>query len=175
MTYEECVYNLLSYYDDDWRIFKEDTKKLDDYYASIGQWYRQGNHLLGKLIVEELIDEAEAGHIVLSEWAQANIESLNESKKLNAKKYKTEKIDIDFQGGECRLDPSKGCDYMLGVAKDPDGTTIELYAEYEAPDDLTEDEVDAFDHEAYPELKEEIIEQAAKNGIPAEALDFFIF
>lgn len=160
MTYEECVYDLLSYYDDDRESFAEDAKKLSDYYFSV-TGFRLGFRLnKDKTDVETLIDEA--SHLNLSEGAQEIIDELNESKKLNAEKYKTEKIKIDFQGGECRLDPTKGCDYMLGVAKDPDGTTIELYAEYEAPDDLTEDEVDDFDHEAYPELKDEIIEQAAK-------------
>lgn len=173
MTYEECVYDLLSYYDDDREIYINDLKKLDTYYVSIGMGYLAGYRRLAKYVVETLIDEA--SHLNLSEGAQEIIDELNESKRLNAEKYKTEKIKIDFAGGECRLNPSKGCDYMLGCAEDPDGETIELYAEYEAPDDLTEDDVDDFDHEAYPALKEEIIEQATENGIPEEALDFFVF
>ena len=173
MTYEECVYDLLSYYDDDRESYINDFKKLDAYYVTIGKGSLACYSSLTKYVVETLIDEA--CHLKLSEGAQEIIDELNESKRLNAEKYKTEKIKIDFAGGECRLNPSKGCDYMLGYAEDPDGETIELYAEYEAPDDLTDDEVDDFDHEAYPELKKEIIEQAAENGIPAEALDFFTF
>lgn len=177
MNYEDCVYSLLDYYDDNLEIYRDDLKKLDDYYISTGKyslWYQP----LNKRIAEMLIDKS--SHLDLSEGAQDIIDDLNESKKLNAEKYKTEKIKIkiDFACGECRLDPSKACDYMIGYADGSDGKIIELYAEYEAPEGLDGTEtkdVDAFDHEAYPELKEEIIEQAANNGIPAEALDFFPF
>lgn len=53
-----------------------------------------------------------------------------------------------------------------------DGDEVELYAEYEAPEDLTEDMVDEFDRKSYPVLKAEIIRQAEENGVDVDSLEF---
>lgn len=78
MTYEECVYDLLSYYDDDRESFSEDAKKLSDYYFN-DTGFRL-NFRFNKNNVEVLIDEAEAGHIVLSKGAKEILDKLNKSK-----------------------------------------------------------------------------------------------
>ncbi len=79
--------------------------------------------------------------------------------------------DVIFEGGQAR-DGISGCNYMLANCKDADGDNVELYAEYLAPAGLREDEVDAFDRESYPVLKEEILQQAKENGIDTNSLLF---
>lgn len=72
-------------------------------------------------------------------------------------------IILTFNGGESRLHPEKGCNYM--IAKLPGDE--ELYAEIVIPEDC--DDTDYF---GYDDLKTEIIRQASEKGIPAETLVF---
>lgn len=91
------------------------------------------------------------------------------------------KTKVLFEGGTTRIS-NKGCNYMIANAVNADGDEVELYAEYEAPEDLTEDDVyDAvrfyllheFDRVSYPVLKDEIIRQAEENGVDVDSLEFF--
>lgn len=85
-----------------------------------------------------------------------------------------EKIVVFFFGGTSRID-GEPCTYMIAEYTSPSGEKVELYAEYEAPPGLKEDEVSDFDWEACPVLKKEIIRQAAETGIAADDLEFFRF
>lgn len=81
------------------------------------------------------------------------------------------KTTVLFEGGKTRIGDN-GCNYMLANAVNADGDEVELYSEYEAPEDLTEDMVDEFDRESYPVLKAEIIRQAEENGVDVDSLEF---
>ena len=89
-------------------------------------------------------------------------------------------INVIFEGGSSRFNPSAGVNYMLAKAHDKDGDEIELYAEVAAPDDwagrdpdeIAEEEMERFDKESYNQLKAEILRQAEKNQINPDALDF---
>ena len=85
----------------------------------------------------------------------------------NLKKYS-----IGYYGGESLQHPGKACDYMICVARDEDGRPVETYAEVICPDDVTEDNVDAWSESVYDDLKAEIIEQAKRLGVAAEQLEF---
>lgn len=69
------------------------------------------------------------------------------------------RITVEYKGGESRLRPGEGIDYMLAMV---DG--VELYAEMEQDD--------ADETATYDELKAAILAQAAENNIPAAALRF---
>ena len=83
------------------------------------------------------------------------------------KKYK-----VDHYGGESLEQPEKGCDYMICHVDDEDGELVDLYAEIVCPDDVTNDDVDAWSDSVYDDLKAEIIRQAKDYGIAAERLEF---
>lgn len=82
------------------------------------------------------------------------------------------KYNVGYYSGESLQHPGKGCDYMICAALDEAGEPIELYAEMICPDDVTEDNVDAWSDSVYDDLKAEIIEQAELLGVPAEQLEF---
>lgn len=82
-----------------------------------------------------------------------------------------EKTKVLFEGGTTRIG-DKACNYMIANTVNADGDEVELYAEYEAPEDLTEDMVDEFDRKSYPVLKAEIIRQAEENGVDVDSLEF---
>lgn len=84
-----------------------------------------------------------------------------------------EKITVEFKGDESRYS-SKACSYMLANVKTADDEDIELYAEAVTPDTDSDEDFDweAFDEEAYPTLKVEIIKQAEKYGISPDRLVF---
>jgi hypothetical protein len=73
---------------------------------------------------------------------------------------------VIFSGGQSR-DGIHGCNYMIAKIDDE-----ELYAEIQAPDDLTTDDVEAFDRKTYRLLKAEIIKQAKAKDIDIETLSF---
>lgn len=79
---------------------------------------------------------------------------------------------IGYYGGESLLQPGKSCDYMICVSQDENGEPVELYAEAVCPDDVTEDNVDAWSDSVYDDLKAEIIDQAKILGVAAEQLIF---
>ena len=83
-----------------------------------------------------------------------------------------EKYIIGYYGGESLQHPGKACDYMICAARDEDGEPVEMYAEAICPDDVTEDNVDAWSDSVYDTLKAEIIEQAERLGVTAEQLEF---
>lgn len=83
-----------------------------------------------------------------------------------------EKTTVLFEGGTTRIG-DKACNYMLAHAVNADGDEVELYAEYEAPENMTEDDVYDFDRVSYPVLKDEIIRQAEENGVDVDSLEFF--
>lgn len=82
-----------------------------------------------------------------------------------------EKITVIFEGGIAN-DGVHACNYMLARTEDADGDPIELYSEVSMPENLRDDEVDAFDAATYPILKEDIINQAIDAGIDANQLVF---
>ena len=82
-----------------------------------------------------------------------------------------EKITVIFEGGIAN-DGVHACNYMLARTEDADGDPIELYSEVLMPENLRDDEVDAFDAATYPILKEDIINQAIDAGIDANQLVF---
>lgn len=82
------------------------------------------------------------------------------------------KCKVEYYGGESRQQPEKACDYMICAAWDEDGDPVELYAEIICPDDVTEDNVDAWSDSVYDDLKAEIIRQAKDYGITADQLIF---
>ena len=82
------------------------------------------------------------------------------------------KYTIGYYSGESRQHPGKGCDYMICAARDEYGEPIEMYAEAICPDDVTEDNIDAWSDSVYDDLKAEIIEQAKRLGVAAEQLEF---
>ena len=82
-----------------------------------------------------------------------------------------EKITVIFEGGIAN-DGVHACDYMLARTEDADADPIELYSEVSLPENLRDDEVDAFDAAAYPILKKDIINQAIDAGIDANQLVF---
>ena len=82
-----------------------------------------------------------------------------------------EKITVIFEGGIAN-DGVHACNYMLARTEDADGDPIELYSEVSLPENLRDDEVDAFDAATYPILKEDIINQAIDAGIDANQLVF---
>lgn len=82
------------------------------------------------------------------------------------------KTAVLFEGGTTRIG-DKGCNYMLANAVNADGDEVELYAEYEAPENMTEDDVYDFDRVSYPALKDEIIRQAEENGVDVDSLEFY--
>lgn len=84
-----------------------------------------------------------------------------------------EKITVIFEGGIAN-DGVHACNYMLARTEDADGDPMlfELYSEVLMPENLRDDEVDAFDAATYPILKEDIINQAIDAGIDANQLVF---
>ena len=84
-----------------------------------------------------------------------------------------EKITVIFEGGIAN-DGVHACNYMLARTEDADGDPMifELYSEVLMPENLRDDEVDAFDAATYPILKEDIINQAIAAGIDANQLVF---
>ena len=82
-----------------------------------------------------------------------------------------EKITVIFEGGIAN-DGVHACNYMLARTEDADGDSIDLYSEVLMPENLRDDEVDAFDAATYPILKEDIINQAIDAGIDANQLVF---
>ena len=82
-----------------------------------------------------------------------------------------EKITVIFEGGIAN-DGVHACNYMFARTEDADGDPIELYSEVSLPENLRDDEVDAFDAATYPILKEDIINQAIDAGIDANQLVF---
>lgn len=86
-----------------------------------------------------------------------------------------EKIQVRFEGGECR-DATKGsCNYMLATATDGDGDEIELYAEAAVSDSPFDNGDDnGFDDYSYPILKAEITRQAVEHGIDPARLKFHL-
>ena len=82
------------------------------------------------------------------------------------------KYNIGYYGGESLQHPGKACDYMICAARDEAGEPVELYAEVICPDDVTEDNIDAWSESIYDDLKAEIIEQAERLGVAAEQLEF---
>lgn len=94
-------------------------------------------------------------------------------KRLIDEDIENKKITVDFLGGEMG---EMGGNYMLANVE-VDGEEIELYAEVH----LTDEYIDGngeymeseFDDYSYPILKEEIINQAKKNGINPENLKFY--
>lgn len=87
---------------------------------------------------------------------------------------------VGFWGGESRQNPGVACDYMLAKIE-VDGEEVELYSEILIDDFCKEHDIpfgDDFDMgEAdaaiYPVLRKEIVEQAAKCGIPESELEFY--
>jgi hypothetical protein len=83
------------------------------------------------------------------------------------------KITVDFLGGEMG---EQGGNYMLANVE-VDGEEIELYAEVHLTDEYIDENGEymesEFDDYSYPILKEEIINQAKKNGINPENLKFY--
>lgn len=75
MTYEECVHDLLKFYEDYNDYFMKDAKKVSEYYLS-GTGYMY-DFPLNREDVEVLIDEAKAGHIELCEGAQKIVNDMN--------------------------------------------------------------------------------------------------
>ena len=87
-----------------------------------------------------------------------------------------EKFTVIFEGGIAN-DGVHACNYMLARTEDADGDStdlcsIDLYSEVLMPENLRDDEVDAFDAATYPILKEDIINQAIDAGIDANQLVF---
>lgn len=87
-----------------------------------------------------------------------------------------EKITVIFEGGIAN-DGVHACNYMLARIEDADGDPgdsfqFELYSEVLMPENLRDDEVDAFDAATYPILKKDIINQAIDAGIDANQLVF---
>lgn len=84
-----------------------------------------------------------------------------------------EKITVIFEGGIAN-DGVHACNYMLARTEVADGDPMlfELYSEVLMPENLRDDEVDAFDAATYPILKEDIINQAIDAGIDANQLVF---
>lgn len=82
------------------------------------------------------------------------------------------KYNVGYYSGESLQHPGKGCDYMICAARDEDGDPVEMYAEAICPDDVTEDNVDAWSDSVYDDLKADIIEQAARLGVAADQLEF---
>lgn len=82
-----------------------------------------------------------------------------------------EKITVIFEGGIAN-DGVHACNYMLARTEDADGDPFYLYSEVLMPENLRDDEVDAFDAATYPILKEDIINQAIDAGIDANQLVF---
>lgn len=87
-----------------------------------------------------------------------------------------EKITVIFEGGIAK-DGVHACNYMLARIEDADGDPgdsfqSELYSEVLMPENLRDDEVDAFDAATYPILKEDIINQAINAGIDVNRLVF---
>jgi hypothetical protein len=83
-------------------------------------------------------------------------------------------VNVIFLGGESREDSNLSCNYM--IARDG---SAELYAEKLVPDEwydmdeIPDEERERFDDASFAELKEEIIEQAMKNGIDPADLKFW--
>lgn len=65
---------------------------------------------------------------------------------------------VDYKAGESRWNPSKSVDYMMVIADN-----LDIYAETESEDD---------EAATYDDLKTDILEQAAENGVAAESLVF---
>ena len=86
-----------------------------------------------------------------------------------------EKITVIFEGGIAN-DGMHACNYMLARTEDADADgdpmLFELYSEVLVPENLRDDEVDAFDAATYPILKKDIINQAIDAGIDANQLVF---
>lgn len=133
-------------------------------------------------------DEAEAVNEFIDHLAEDNdIERTDDSETViwNGGRYdlKAEevRIQIEFLGGESR-DGVHGCNYMMPetTVTDPDGNTVDLYAEVLSPDswigksseEISQEEQDRFDAESFEELKKEIISQMEDAGLDPTVLDF---
>ena len=79
---------------------------------------------------------------------------------------------VTFFNGESRLQPGKGCVYMLCFVEDEDGEPVELYTEALEPDGSAVDDMAAWDYAVFNDLKADIIRQAKNCGIAAEQLVF---
>ena len=82
------------------------------------------------------------------------------------------KYTIGYYGGESLQYPGKACDYMICAARDEYDRPVEMYAEAICPDNITEDNIDAWSDSVYDDLKAEILEQAKRLGVAAEQLEF---
>ena len=91
------------------------------------------------------------------------------------------KINVEFKSGESRFNPLQACTYMLASCE-VDGEPVELYSEIVVKDWCDEHDIDFedesfdpedIDEDVYPVLRKEIVEQAAKYGIPESELHFW--